>query len=84
MHVINSSCGQLVTISKLKIGKNYVFVMISVHPPAGVAGPAFSILDVMRVAQLASCDLRRNISKTCLQTTHHSITIAELFYLATM
>ena len=26
--------------------------MMSVHPPAGVAGPAFSILDVMRYPNL--------------------------------
>ena len=39
-------------------------LVMSIHLPAGLAGPAFSILDVMRVAQLASCDLRRNISKS--------------------
>ena len=83
MHVINSSYGRLVTISKLKIGKNYVFVMMSVHPPAGVAGPAFSILDAMRTAQLASRELSRNVSKN-LPADYTPLTLAEMFYLATM
>ena len=46
-------------------------------------GPAFSILEVIRVAQLASRDLSRNLSMN-LPADYTPLTIAELFYLATM
>ena len=47
------------------------------------AGYSFSILDVMRVAQLASRELSRNISKN-LPADYTPLTLAEVFYMATM
>ena len=54
----------------------------SINSPVG-PGPAFSILEVIRVAQLASRDLSRNLSMN-LPPDYTPLTIAELFYLGTM
>ena len=57
---------------------------MSTHPSAD-PGPAtsFSILEVMRVAQLASSALSRNLSMT-LPSDYTPLTLAEVFYMATM
>lgn len=55
---------------------------MSAHPPAGPS-PTFSILDVIRVAQLASRQLSRNETMN-LPSDYTALTLAELFYLATM
>ena len=47
------------------------------------AGYSYSILDVMRTAQLASRELSRNISKN-LPSDYTPLTLAEVFYMATM
>ena len=52
------------------------------HTDAGV-GNTFSILDVMKTAQLASRALSRNLSMT-LPPDYTSLTLAEVFYMATM
>ena len=44
---------------------------------------SYSILDVMRTAQLASRELSRNISKN-LPPDYTPLTLAEVFYMATM
>ena len=54
------------------------------HLPADAGvGTTFSILEVMRVAQLASRALSRNLSMT-LPPDYTSLTLAEVFYMATM
>ena len=55
--------------------------LIHVHPPAD--GARFSILEVMRAAQLASLALSRNLSMT-LPPDYTPLTLAEVFYMATM
>ena len=47
------------------------------------AGYTYSILEVMRVAQLASRELSRNISRN-LSPDYTPLTLAEVFYMATM
>ena len=49
----------------------------------GGPGSVFSILEVMRVAQLASRALSRNLSMT-LPPDYTPLTLAEVFYMATM
>ena len=58
--------------------------LISTHPSAD-PGPAtpFSILEVMRVAQLASQAFSMNLSMT-LPSDYTPLTLAEVFYMATM
>ena len=47
------------------------------------AGYTYSILEVMRVAQLASHELSRNISRN-LPPDYRPLTLAEVFYMATI
>ena len=49
----------------------------------GGPGSVFSILEVMRVAQLASRALSMNLSMT-LPPDYTPLTLAEVFYMATM
>ena len=46
-------------------------------------GSSFSILETMRVAQLTSLALSRNLSMT-LPADYTPLTLAEVFYMATM
>ena len=59
-------------------------VLLFIHPLADTgAGTVFSMLDVMRVAQLASSALSQNLSMA-LPPDYTPLTIAEVFYMATM
>ena len=59
-------------------------VLPFIHPLADTgAGTVFSMLDVMRVAQLASSALSQNLSMA-LPPDYTPLTIAEVFYMATM
>ena len=53
------------------------------YPADTGGGYSFSILDAMRVAQVASRELSRNISKN-LPSDYTPLTLAEVFYMATM
>ena len=57
--------------------------MSALLPTDGGPGSVFSMLEIMRVAQLASHALSRNLSKD-LPPDYTPLTLAEVFYMATM
>ena len=57
--------------------------MSALLPADGGPGSEFSMLEVMRVAQLASHALSRNLSMD-LPPDYTPLTLAEVFYMATM
>ena len=59
-------------------------VLPFIHPLTDTgAGTVFSMLDVMRVAQLASSALSQNLSMA-LPPDYTPLTLEEVFYMATM
>ena len=71
------------SLAKCALYKLWCFDIYTHTPADPGPGAPFSILEVMRVARLISLEFSRNLSMT-LPSDYTPLTIAEVFYMATM